>query len=68
MKARGLEGRKQKAGRGMQGKWQELVREEGRGEQAGSEERKRSMQGIAMGRQILVWEREDLGKYGYQSG
>ena len=39
MRARESEDRKQEAGRGMQGEWQVRVREEGRGEQAGSEER-----------------------------
>ena len=38
MKARGLEDRRQEAGKGMQGEWQVRVREEERGERAGNEE------------------------------
>lgn len=55
MRARGLVDRKPDAGREMQQEWQAQVREEGRGEQAGNEERSSMIGGIGTGRQVLDW-------------
>lgn len=46
MRARGLEDRKPDARREMQQEWQARVREEGRGEPAGNEERSSMIGGI----------------------
>ena len=53
MRARGLEDRKPDAGREMQQEWQARVREKGRGEPAGNEERSSMIGGI--GTEYRFW-------------